>query len=1062
MTNLFRVSKIRSQINLLTSPLNALIRYRGLHWVLSSFLVCRTMNKPKIVIVGAGPSGIACATKLLDYGFENVMIVEAESRIGGRIHTIPFADNVIDLGAQWCHGEKDNIVYELAHKHNLLQSTGDVYESYQCIRSNREIVSESISQRLKDIVNDSLVTRQMELRNSNGSLGSYLTNKFYEALRRPENSDIDMAIAREFFDNYQKFESSVEASDTLDDVSGHGYLEYWECEGDILLNWKDKGYVEFLRLLMKAHEYNHEFGLLEERILLNHRVTHIDWNRYDSCVQLRCGNGENFLADHVIITVSLGVLKEQHLRTFEPKLPMDKQRAIDGLAFGTVNKIFIEFPEPFWPKKWTGFTMLWREEDIGEIRGTARAWLEDVFGFYCDRNQPRLLSGWIIGANGRHMEILPEDEILDGCMYLFRKFLPWDIPEPCNFKTSTWYTNENFRGSYSFRSMYTEEIGTSARELAQPLYVVTTKPLLNGQSSTEPLFSQSRCDKPVVQFAGEATSDHYFSTVHGAVEAGWREAKRLAELYNMINGARGKIAKSHLFPLLRKRKRKKSSAPLEGPSSVLYIQDGGPKIIIIGAGAAGLACAMKLLDNGFTHVRILEAENRIGGRILTIPFGNNVIDLGAQFCHGEEDNIVYEMLSNLDLLETSASVYNKYDCIRSNGEVLSQDVTEALKSAIASIFDDPIEAGPHESFSEYLRERFFQIIDGKENVSKRVAEEFFENFKRVESSETAFGIEEASAKGVIEYWICPGDYMLNFRNRGYISFLRVLIESSDDQFLGKMENRIKFNCTVEQIEWGQPNGKATVRCNNENITFEADHVIVTASLGVLKERADTLFVPALPLQKKRAIVALGYTGTCKIFLEFPQRFWPEDWTGFTTLWRKQDIDKLRRSKWAWLEEIFGFYCVNYQPRVLLGWIVGPYVLKIESLPRDVIQMGCMKLLRRFLHSWLIPEPIAICVTNWHSNPNFRGAYSFRSMLTEELGVSAEQLADPLVVVMDNQKCHDGSDSDSTSKKSETTFIKPVVQFAGEATSCHYYSTVHGAVESGFREADRILQYYSHE
>uniref|UniRef100_A0A1A9Z0N5 Amine oxidase domain-containing protein n=1 Tax=Glossina pallidipes TaxID=7398 RepID=A0A1A9Z0N5_GLOPL len=533
-------------VNLLTSSLNALIRHRGLHWVLSSFLVCRIMNKPKIVIVGAGPSGIACATKLLDYGFENVMIVEAESRIGGRIHTIPFADNVIDLGAQWCHGEKDNIVYELAHKHNLLQSTGDVYESYQCIRSNREVVSESISQRLKDIVNDSLVTRQMELRNSNGSLGSYLTNKFYEALRRPENSDIDMAIAREFFDNYQKFESSVEASDTLDDVSGHGYLEYWECEGDILLNWKDKGYAEFLRLLMKAHEYNHEFGLLEERILLNHRVTHIDWNRYDSCVQLRCGNGENFLADHVIITVSLGVLKEQHLRTFEPKLPMDKQRAIDGLAFGTVNKIFIEFPKPFWPKKWTGFTMLWREEDIGEIRGTARAWLEDVFGFYCDRNQPRLLSGWIIGANGRHMETLPEDEILGGCMYLFRKFLPWDIPEPCNFKTSTWYTNENFRGSYSFRSMYTEEVGTSARELAQPLYVVTTKPLLNGQSSAEPLFSQSRCDKPVVQFAGEATSDHYFSTVHGAVEAGWREAKRLAELYDMINGARGKISKSHL------------------------------------------------------------------------------------------------------------------------------------------------------------------------------------------------------------------------------------------------------------------------------------------------------------------------------------------------------------------------------------------------------------------------------------------------------------------------------------------------------------------------------------
>uniref|UniRef100_A0A1A9WNE7 Amine oxidase domain-containing protein n=1 Tax=Glossina brevipalpis TaxID=37001 RepID=A0A1A9WNE7_9MUSC len=516
-----------------------------------------------------------------------------------------------------------------------------------------------------------------------------------------------------------------------------------------------------------------------------------------------------------------------------------------------------------------------------------------------------------------------------------------------------------------------------------------------------------------------------------------------------------------LFPLLRKKKRKKGSLP-SGRSSILYIQDGGPEIIIIGAGAAGLACAMKLLNNGFTNVRILEAENRIGGRILTIPFGNNVIDLGAQFCHGEEDNVVYEMLADRDMLETSAAVYNKYDCIRSNGEVLSENVTEVLKLAIATIFDRAIEAGPNKSFSEYLKDSFFEIVNKQEMINTRIAEEFFENFKKVESSETTFGIEEASAKGVTEYWVCPGDYMLNFKNKGFVSFLRMLIESSEDRFLGKLESRIKFNCPVEHIEWDQPNGKATVKCNNDNNSFEADHVIVTVSLGVLKERADTFFVPALPLQKRRAIVGWGYTSTCKIFLEFPQKFWPDDWTGFTTLWRKQDLEKLRRSKWAWLEEIFGFYCVNYQPRVLLGWIVGPYVLKIESLTQDVVKMGCMKLLRRFLNSWLIPEPISICITNWHSNPNFRGSYSFRSMLTEELGVTAEQMAAPLVVVVDNQKFQIDSDSDTMSKRSTTASIKPIVQFAGEATSCHYFSTVHGAVESGFREADRLLQYYSHE
>ncbi|XP_034652951.1 spermine oxidase [Drosophila subobscura] len=492
----------------------------------------------KIVVIGAGASGIACATKLLEYGFQNVLVVEAEERVGGRIHTIPFGDNVIDLGAQWCHGERDNIVYELTRRQEeeLLESTGPVYENYQCVRSNREVVPENVASRLKAIVGDSLVSRQLELRHCSGSLGSYLTNKFYDTLRRPENADIDAVVAREFFDNYQKFENSVEASDTLDQVSGRGYLDYWECEGDILLNWKDKGYVELLKLLMRARELKSDLGVLDQHLLLGTRALKINWNRNDGRVELQLSNGENCIADHVVVTVSLGVLKEQHWRLFEPKLPVEKQRAIDGLAFGTVNKIFVEFPVAFWPDDWTGFTLLWRAEDLDDIRGTSRAWLEDVFGFYRVSYQPRILAGWITNVNGRHMETLPEDEILAGCMYLFRRFLHWNIPEPSSFRTSTWHTNENFRGSYSYRSMETENLGTGARELSHPLTVVSTRPEREREPAEE--LQQSRCDKPIVLFAGEASSEHYYSTVHGAVEAGWREAKRLADFYGQSASSR--------------------------------------------------------------------------------------------------------------------------------------------------------------------------------------------------------------------------------------------------------------------------------------------------------------------------------------------------------------------------------------------------------------------------------------------------------------------------------------------------------------------------------------------
>lgn len=64
------------------------------------FSCSANMNR-KIVIIGAGASGIACGTKLMSNGFRNIVILEGENRIGGRIHTIPFGKNVIDLGAQW-------------------------------------------------------------------------------------------------------------------------------------------------------------------------------------------------------------------------------------------------------------------------------------------------------------------------------------------------------------------------------------------------------------------------------------------------------------------------------------------------------------------------------------------------------------------------------------------------------------------------------------------------------------------------------------------------------------------------------------------------------------------------------------------------------------------------------------------------------------------------------------------------------------------------------------------------------------------------------------------------
>ncbi|XP_030385569.1 spermine oxidase-like [Scaptodrosophila lebanonensis] len=469
----------------------------------------KTKQTARIVVIGAGAAGIATATRLLEVGFKNVLVLEAENRVGGRVNTISFADNVVDLGAQWCHGEVGNPIYQRVKDLNMLEVTDDAYESFKCVRSNRQVLDDRTANVMKKIAWDSIPERQKELTEFEGSLGTYLTEKFWREMEK--SPQVDRTVAREFLDNFKKFESSVEAADNLFEVSGRGHLEYWMCEGELLLNWRDKGFKTFLNhLLCASADSADDLGILNGRVQLNKRIAHINWQG-DGELILRCWNGEVLTADHVICTVSLGVLKEQHKQLFSPALPPAKCRAIDGLKLGTVDKFYLEFSKPLLPEDWKGISFLWLDKDLEELRGTELFWLESVFGFYGVSYQPRILQGWTIGEHARYMETLTEEQVLQGLLWLLRKFLEFEVPPPKRFLRTQWYANPNFRGSYSFRSTYTDELRTGAWDLEAPLLDVGGKPRL--------------------QFAGEASHKHFYSTVHGAVESGWREAERLNSYY---------------------------------------------------------------------------------------------------------------------------------------------------------------------------------------------------------------------------------------------------------------------------------------------------------------------------------------------------------------------------------------------------------------------------------------------------------------------------------------------------------------------------------------------------
>ncbi|KAK0159138.1 hypothetical protein PV328_010060 [Microctonus aethiopoides] len=479
-------------------------------------------RKPTILIIGAGAAGIAAACRLIENGLENVLILEAKNRIGGRIYTTEFADNVIELGAQWVHGEKSNVVYDLANKRGSLATSSYLnnFEKHKFINSQGEIVPLEQTIQVWKLYYMISEKASRDLANTKGSYGEYFIEQYYSAFSK--NRFTNDARAAEFLEWMEKFDNSIQCSDSWLDVSAQGITEYWTCEGDLLLNWKDQGYKTLFDLLTRRHLDTSKGNPLKDKIKFLSEVTNIDYTNNDEII-VRTIDGEKYSATNVIFTCSLGVLKSQHTTLFVPSLPKKNELSIKGLGFGSVNKIFLKFPHRWWPEDSAGFGLIWRKEDKEEfIKSNLKEnhWVTDVFQFFTVDYQPRVLCGWITGESSRYIETLSDTQIKDGLCDLLDRFLGknFNIPQPDKILRSIWYTDKHFRGCYSYRSVDTERLNVSARDLASPIL--------------------GKCGKPIILFAGEATHDHYYSTVHGAVETGYREADRLINYY--------RILKSHL------------------------------------------------------------------------------------------------------------------------------------------------------------------------------------------------------------------------------------------------------------------------------------------------------------------------------------------------------------------------------------------------------------------------------------------------------------------------------------------------------------------------------------
>lgn len=475
--------------------------------------------------------------------------------------------------------------------------------------------------------------------------------------------------------------------------------------------------------------------------------------------------------------------------------------------------------------------------------------------------------------------------------------------------------------------------------------------------------------------------------------------------------------------------------------SLALTNDHNPSIIIVGTGPSGIAAATRLLKNNFSNLVILEAENRIGGRINSVKFGNGYVDLGAEFCHGEGDNIVYSLIKDLGILQQQDSQVLAYT---STGESVPKAVTEEiiqLKESLEATDKPPNDCDNVRSIGDCLDIRFKSLE--KSGITTKGSQTVINSRDWVNNElcllDAPFDLNDLNI--TTAYKKCPGKYFYSWNGYGYKTILEVMMQKypKPDTQLPIDDKIFLQNEVVKVTNWQE--GKVNVKVQNGTI-YKADHVIFTPSLGVLKATYKSLFNPPLPTDKIQAIENIGFGAVAKIVLHFPKRWWNND-DDWILMWTPEDKNKLTKEKLDWLTALTGKLPARNNPNVIIFWFCGKYVPEIEGLSENEIQRGINYFLNSFFSSsFNVTHPDKILRSNWYSNSHFRGIISYESVKGYLAAGSRlpEKLAAPLLR-------NDNS---------------PSILFAGEATHPYYFSTVHGAIETGYREADRLRNLYKND